>query len=78
MNTDISTSSARVGLAASLENMKSNVLGRDERERVRVRARAREREEKRGERKRECVCVWCWKKRQDKVWQVTVDTSEGF
>lgn len=74
MNTDISTSSARVGLAASLENMKSNVLGRDER------ARAREREEKRGERKRECVCVcvWCWKKRQDKVWQVTVDTSEGF
>lgn len=51
MNTDISTSSARVGLAASLENMKSNVLGRDER------ARAREREEKRGERKRECVCV---------------------
>lgn len=43
-----------------------------ERERVRVR------EEKRGERKRECVCVWCWKKRQDKVWQVTVDTSEGF
>lgn len=72
MNTDISTSSARVGLAGSLENMKSNVLGRDER------ARAREREEKRGERKRECVCVWCWKKRQDKVWQVTVDTSEGF
>lgn len=57
MNTDISTSSARVGLAGSLENMKSNVLGRDERERVRVRARAREREEKRGERKRECVCV---------------------
>lgn len=40
-----------MGLAGSLENMKSNVLGRDER------ARAREREEKRGERKRECVCV---------------------
>lgn len=62
MNTDISTSSARVGLAGSLENMKSNVLGRDEREKAERGSESEsesesEREEKRGERKRECVCV---------------------
>lgn len=76
MNTDISTSSARVGLAGSLENMKSNVLGRDERESESE--SESERGKERREKKRVCVCVWCWKKRQDKVWQVTVDTSEGF
>lgn len=53
MNTDISTSSARVGLAGSLENMKSNVLGRDERESE----SESERERKREEREKESVCV---------------------
>lgn len=64
--------------AGSLENMKSNVLGRDERESESESESERERERKREEREKESVCVWCWKKRQDKVWQVTVDTSEGF
>lgn len=42
-----------MGLAGSLENMKSNVLGRDEIERERERERGKERREK----KRVCVCV---------------------
>lgn len=54
MNTDISTSSARVGLGRISGEHEKQCFGSG-RERVRVRVRARE--EKRGERKRECVCV---------------------